>query len=86
MVHLESGEDVDAGVDGELVFRGPFTSPSVAKGVWFRTGDMGHYDERGNFYVVDRIDDLIRYRGSVVRPLLRPPPLPSCPFTTRAPF
>lgn len=30
---------------------------------WLYTGDIGYYDEEGYFYVVDRIKELIKYKG-----------------------
>lgn len=27
------------------------------------TGDIGHYDEQGHFYVVDRLKELIKYKA-----------------------
>ena len=27
---------------------------------WFYTGDVGHYDEDGNFRIVDRIKEIIK--------------------------
>ena len=27
---------------------------------WFHTGDVGHYDEDGNFRIVDRIKEMIK--------------------------
>lgn len=30
---------------------------------WLHTGDVGHYNEKGSFYIVDRIKELIKYKG-----------------------
>lgn len=30
---------------------------------WLHTGDIGHFDENGNLYVVDRKKDVIKHRG-----------------------
>ena len=29
----------------------------------FVSGDVGHYDEEGNIFIVDRIKELIKYKG-----------------------
>ena len=54
---------------GEIVVRGPSVmreywnnpqaSAEVLKDGWFHTGDIGHIDERGLFYVDDRVKDVI---------------------------
>lgn len=31
--------------------------------LWCRTGDLGHFDENGHLYVVDRIKDILKTRG-----------------------
>lgn len=35
---------------------------------WIRTGDIGHYDEDGFFYVTDRLKELIKVKGFQVAP------------------
>jgi acyl-CoA synthetase (AMP-forming)/AMP-acid ligase II len=35
---------------------------------WLRTGDIGHIDAEGYVYVVDRVKELIKYKGMQVAP------------------
>ncbi|XP_028028713.1 4-coumarate--CoA ligase 1-like [Bombyx mandarina] len=35
---------------------------------FYRTGDVGYYDEDGHFYICDRIKELIKYKGYQVPP------------------
>jgi acyl-CoA synthetase (AMP-forming)/AMP-acid ligase II len=35
---------------------------------WLRTGDIGHVDDDGYVYVVDRVKELIKYKGHQVAP------------------
>lgn len=71
-----SGEDTDG--PGELWVRGPQvmagylgepagTDALTADG-WLRTGDVVRVDEHGVFWVVDRLKELIKYKGWQVAP------------------
>jgi acyl-CoA synthetase (AMP-forming)/AMP-acid ligase II len=35
---------------------------------WLHTGDIGHADEDGDFFIVDRLKELIKYKGYQVPP------------------
>ena len=35
---------------------------------WLHTGDIGHADEDGHFFIVDRLKELIKYKGMQVPP------------------
>ena len=39
------------------------TARTIDSEGWVHTGDAGHYDEEGYFYIVDRIKELIKYKG-----------------------
>ncbi len=80
IVALEDGAD-DPGVDedGEIWARGPQVMPGYLDDPdanawifpgdgWLRTGDIGHVDADGYLSVVDRLKELIKYRGFQVPP------------------
>ncbi|XP_077869836.1 uncharacterized protein LOC144362337, partial [Saccoglossus kowalevskii] len=78
VVDLKTGENLAAGQDGEICLRGPqimkgylnniqATNRTVKDG-WLYTGDIGHYDNDGHFYIVDRLKELIKYKGFQVAP------------------
>jgi long-subunit acyl-CoA synthetase (AMP-forming) len=39
------------------------TAETVDSSGWLHTGDMGHYDEEKNFFIVDRYKELIKVKG-----------------------
>ena len=43
------------------------TAESITADGWFHSGDTGHYDEEGHFFIVDRLKELIKYKGFQVK-------------------
>ena len=79
IVEPATGEDVAAGEVGELWARGPqvmkgylnrpdATAETIDADGWLRTGDLCRADEDGYLYVVDRLKELIKYKGFQVAP------------------
>ena len=71
-----SDEEVAAGEPGEVVVRGPNIAKGYLKqpaktaeafrGEWFYTGDIGHLDDQGRLYLLDRKKDMIITGGENV--------------------
>jgi len=79
VVDVETGLDVAPGADGEILVRGPQvmlgylgrpeeTRATIDADGWLHTGDIGHADADGDFYVVDRLKELIKYKAMQVPP------------------
>jgi len=74
----EQGQELRNGEIGEICVRGPnvmqgyWNRPQDTEdaffGDWFRTGDLGHRDDDGYFYIVDRRKDLVIVNGMNVYP------------------
>ncbi|MGZ6826843.1 MAG: class I adenylate-forming enzyme family protein, partial [Mycobacteriales bacterium] len=66
------GEDGEICVGGATVMQGYWQSPEATdfalRDGWLHTGDVGHFDDEGWLYVVDRIKDLIIRGGFNVYP------------------
>jgi acyl-CoA synthetase (AMP-forming)/AMP-acid ligase II len=79
IVDLVTEQDVPAGEPGELCIRGPqvmkgyFNNPEATAHAidadgWFHTGDVARLDEEGSLWIVDRIKELIKYKGYQIAP------------------
>jgi acyl-CoA synthetase (AMP-forming)/AMP-acid ligase II len=79
IVDVTSGEDAEQGADGELYIRGPqvmkgylnnpeATAHCIDPDGWFHTGDVACVDADGSLRIVDRIKELIKYKGYQVAP------------------
>jgi 4-coumarate--CoA ligase len=79
VVDPETGADLGVGEDGELWIRGPnvmkgylnnpgATAATIDDDGWLHTGDIGHVDDDGYWYIVDRVKELIKVKGFQVPP------------------
>ncbi len=77
LVDPETLEDAEG--DGELWIRGPqvmrgyladeaATAATLVEDGWLRTGDVARVDDAGVFRIVDRVKELIKYKGYQVPP------------------
>lgn len=79
VVSPETGEMLDDGVTGELQLRGDNvmlgyyngpdkTAEAITRDGWLRTGDLGHRDSHGFYFVTGRIKELIIKGGENIAP------------------
>src|SRR6266851_5697985 len=79
LVDPASGEELGPNQEGELWVRGPqlmigylnnleATARTIDDEGWLHTGDIGYAAEDGHFFIVDRMKELIKYKGFQVAP------------------
>ncbi|EPS66829.1 hypothetical protein M569_07946, partial [Genlisea aurea] len=79
IVNPETGESLPPGRRGELWLRGASvmkgyvrneaaTASALDSDGWLKTGDLCYFDSDGFLYIVDRLKELIKYKGYQVPP------------------
>jgi acyl-CoA synthetase (AMP-forming)/AMP-acid ligase II len=79
IVDVATGAELGPGEEGEICVRGPqvmkgylnnpeATAAMIDKDGWLHTGDIGSADASGHFFVVDRVKELIKYKGMQIAP------------------
>ena len=79
IVDLATRAPLGPNQEGEIAIRGPqvmmgylnrpeATAAMIDADGWLYTGDVGYADEDGCFYVVDRVKELIKYKGLQIAP------------------
>jgi acyl-CoA synthetase (AMP-forming)/AMP-acid ligase II len=79
IVSVSTGAELGPNEEGEICIRGPqvmrgylnrpeATAAMIDAEGWLHTGDVGYADEDGCFFVVDRVKELIKYKGLQIAP------------------
>ncbi|KAL1399115.1 hypothetical protein pipiens_008466 [Culex pipiens pipiens] len=79
VIDPETGKLLGPNQHGELCFKGSqimkgyignekATRETIDQDGWLHTGDVGYYDEDFEFFIVDRLKELIKYKGFQVPP------------------
>jgi acyl-CoA synthetase (AMP-forming)/AMP-acid ligase II len=79
LIDPETEKDVAEGEEGEIWVRGPqvmvgylnnpeATAETLVEDGWLRTGDIARIDPEGFTFIVDRLKELIKYKGYQVPP------------------
>lgn len=79
IVNIDTGAELGPNEQGELWLRGPqimrgylnnreATARCLDTEGWYHTGDIGYADSDGCFYIVDRLKELIKYKGYQIAP------------------
>ncbi|CAH2094573.1 unnamed protein product [Euphydryas editha] len=79
VLDIDSGAKLGPHQEGEIWIKSPLgmkgymgdkaaSDALMDKEGYIQTGDIGYYDEDGYFYIVDRLKELIKYKGFQVAP------------------
>jgi acyl-CoA synthetase (AMP-forming)/AMP-acid ligase II len=79
IIDVATVKELGRNEDGEIWIRGPqvmkgylnneeATRNSIDAYGFFHTGDIGHIDDRDEYFIVDRLKELIKYKGFQVAP------------------
>jgi acyl-CoA synthetase (AMP-forming)/AMP-acid ligase II len=79
VLDVKSGAELGPNENGEITVRGPnlmqgylnnaeATAHTIDQEGWLHTGDIGHFDNDGYIFIVDRVKELIKYKGFQVAP------------------
>ncbi|KAJ9626355.1 hypothetical protein H2203_003987 [Taxawa tesnikishii (nom. ined.)] len=65
---VPAGEVGELWIKGPNIFKGYHNNPEATKNAltddgYFKTGDVGYQDKDNNFYITDRVKELIKYKG-----------------------
>lgn len=75
MVDPETRQPLGPNNPGEICIKGPIvmkgylgadTAAAFDDEGFYKTGDIGYYDEDRQFFIVDRLKELIKYKGNQV--------------------
>ncbi|MDG1025532.1 MAG: 4-coumarate--CoA ligase family protein [Gammaproteobacteria bacterium] len=79
IIDTETGAELGPNERGEVLIYGPHvmagylnneeaSANTIDADGWFHSGDIGYVDDDGFFYIVDRVKELIKYKGYQVAP------------------
>jgi acyl-CoA synthetase (AMP-forming)/AMP-acid ligase II len=79
IVDVATGAELGPNQEGEICIRGPqvmqgyLNRPDATRAMidregWLHSGDIGYADDEGCFYIVDRVKELIKYKGLQIAP------------------
>ena len=72
-LQLGDNDEIECHLGSDEAFTGYWNRPDADEKAirdgWYRTGDVGHFDEEGDLWVAGRVDDMIVSGGENIHPL-----------------